>query len=84
MSENSEKIKDQPDSLVKFGDRTVKEIREFAKTKFVKALVNVSVNREQKCFDVFLRDANEADIIDFENMWTMCKIYALKSVQRKK
>ena len=88
MPTDKEKINKIPDSLIQFGKdkkRTVKEIREFAKTKFGDSLIQVSVNREEECFDVLVRDtATEIEAKDFEALWPMSKVQIFKPLPRKK
>lgn len=84
MATTSDKIKEKPDSLVSFQAKRISDVELGARTKFGELLVNVSVNRTEKCFDVIVKDANESDITSFESLWPMCKVEALKSLPRKK
>lgn len=85
MSADTEKNKNIPDSMVSIGNKRLKEVRELAQTKFGSSLIMTSVNREEKRFDILVRDtAKEADVTDFETMWTMCKVEVFKPLPRKK
>lgn len=85
MAAETEKNKNIPDSMVSIGNKRLKEVRELAQTKFGLALMLVSVNREEKCFDILVRDTvKESDVTDFEAMWTMCKVQVFKPLPRKK
>ncbi len=85
MSTDTENFKKTPDSLVEYGKRRVKEIREFAKTKFGEALIQVSVNREDECFDVQVKDSvTDAEAKDFETLWPMTNVQKFKPIPRKK
>jgi len=88
MPTDTEKTNKVPDSLVQYGKdekRTVKQIREFAETKFGKALIQVSVNREEECFDVLVKNtATEIEAKEFETRWPMSKVQIFKPLPRKK
>lgn len=75
-----------PDSQVTFGkNKRVKDITDLAETKFGKALIKVSVNRENKCFDIFVKDSvTEVCAKEFEEKWYMCKVQIFKPLTRKK
>lgn len=76
ISENTKLI---PASLLVFGKKRIAEIRAFARTKFGNSLIHVKVNREKERFDILVQDSvRQADVTDFEKMWTMCKILRVK------
>lgn len=67
------------DSHISFDKKRIGTIRGFAKTKFGNSLIHAQVNREEKRFDVIVKaDTRQADIDDFEKMWTMCKVLKAK------
>ncbi len=75
-----------PDSQVTFGkNKRLKDITDLAETKFGAALIKVSVNREDKCFDVFVESKITDSIAkEFEVQWFMCKVQIFKPITRKK
>lgn len=75
-----------PDSQVTFGEnKRMKDIRDLAETKFGDALIQVSVSRENKCFDVLVKNSvTEASANEFEQKWSMCKVQIFKPLPRKK
>lgn len=76
--------KSLPDSQIIFQSRRKKAIEDCAKAKFGKALIQVSVNREEERFDVLVKEATESDAKEFEALLPMSKVEILKSVPRKK
>lgn len=86
MTATTEKINKVYDSQVTFGeDKYKKDIIDLAETKFGDALIQVSVNRENKCFDVLVKDSvTEASANEFEIKWPMCKVQIFKPLPRKK
>lgn len=63
------------DSHLRYGKKRVGEINDLAKTKFGSSLVHVKINREEERFDIIVQsNVKQADITDFEKLWTMCKI----------
>lgn len=68
-----------PDSHIIIDKQRVSHIRDYAKTKFGNLLIHVKLNREVMRFDVIVNDrAKQADITDFEKLWTMCKVFKTK------
>lgn len=84
MASTLEKVKTIPDSHFVIQKKTLAFIKSVAQTKFLQSLVTVTVNREEEYFEVIVKDATEIHITEFETMWPMCKVQALKSVPRKK
>lgn len=85
MSTATENNKPVPDSQVRFDKKTRKDIQELAETKFGKALIQVSVNRTDECFDVLVKNtATESEAKDFETQWPMSKVQIFKPLPRKK
>lgn len=85
MSTTAELNKKIPNSMVSYGNKRLKEVRELSQTKFGNALIRTSVNRDEGYFDVFVRDSvKETEVKDFEILWPMCKVQIFKQVPRKK
>lgn len=74
--ESAENIKDIPDSHLVFGKKRISEIRAFAKTKFGSAVIHVKANREKERYDIIVENkVKQSEIAEFEELWTMCKVY---------